>query len=61
VQVCLFLRRALGMSSLQTLSELVVVLLKGNVEVFSPVCDPEFGIAEYVRAGKIEVLLVKTG
>ena len=54
VQVCLPLRRVIRRSS-EILSELVVILLEGNADIFSPVCNLEIGVAKYVGTGIVKV------
>ena len=48
MQVCLPLRKTIRKSSSERLSESVVESLEGNVNVFSPICVLDIGIAEDV-------------
>ena len=57
--MCLPLRRAIGRSSSEKLSESVVVSLEDNVDVFSQVCFLKIEITEDIDTGVVKVCLLK--
>ena len=56
---CAFtLAKAIEKSSLETVSESIVVSLKDNADVFSPVCGPKIRIVKNIGTGEVDICLV---